>query len=58
MKIANQKEFAAGLLYVVVGAGFAAVASTYSMGALTRMGPGLFPLRPRGILAASARCSW
>jgi len=43
MKIANQKSFVVGLMYVLVGLGFAGIAATYRMGTAARMGPGYFP---------------
>ena len=41
--IRNRKDFAAGLLYICTGAGFAAGATFYKMGSADRMGPGYFP---------------
>jgi hypothetical protein len=41
--IRNQKNFAAGLLYIGTGAAFAAGATFYKMGSADRMGPGYFP---------------
>lgn len=43
MKIANQKSFVVGLMYVLVGLGFSGIAATYRMGTAARMGPGYFP---------------
>jgi len=43
LKVRNQKDFAAGLLYLVVGAGFAVGATAYKLGDPARMGPGFFP---------------
>ncbi|AEG94302.1 tripartite tricarboxylate transporter TctB family protein [Ramlibacter tataouinensis] len=51
MKIKSQKDFAAGLMFLVVGAAFAWGATTYSVGDAARMGPGYFPLL-LGILLA------
>jgi hypothetical protein len=42
--IKSQKDFFAGLLYVVVGAAFAIGALGYKLGTGARMGPGYFPL--------------
>lgn len=42
--IRNQKDFAAGVIYVVSGAGFALGALNYKVGEAARMGPGWFPL--------------
>ena len=44
MKIKSQKDFFAGLMYLVVGAAFAIGATNYSVGTGARMGPGYFPL--------------
>jgi len=41
--IRNQKNFFAGLLYILVGGGFAIGATTYKIGDAARMGPGYFP---------------
>lgn len=41
--IRNQKNFTAGLLYIVVGLAFAAGATNYQLGTPARMGPGYFP---------------
>ncbi|MEO8856745.1 MAG: tripartite tricarboxylate transporter TctB family protein [Burkholderiaceae bacterium] len=44
MAIKSQQDFFAGLVYFVVGAGFAWGATTYKVGDAARMGPGYFPL--------------
>jgi hypothetical protein len=44
VNIKSQKDFYAGLLYVVVGGAFAIGATNYSIGTGARMGPGYFPL--------------
>lgn len=44
MRIKNQKDFFAGLLYLVIGIAFAWGATNYSIGSAARMGPGYFPL--------------
>ncbi len=44
MRIKSQKNFFSGLMFVVVGAGFAAGATQYSLGSGAKMGPGYFPL--------------
>ncbi|MGV3569811.1 MAG: tripartite tricarboxylate transporter TctB family protein [Ramlibacter sp.] len=44
MSIRNQKDFAAGVIYVFAGAGFALGALNYTVGEAARMGPGWFPL--------------
>lgn len=51
VKIKSQKDFFAGLSFVVVGIAFAWGASTYNIGEGARMGPGYFPL-VLGILLA------
>ena len=42
-RIRNQKDFAAGLIYVAAGAGFSIGALGYRLGDPARMGPGFFP---------------
>jgi len=49
--IRNQKDFAAGLVYVVAGLGFALGALNYKLGDAARMGPGWFPFWVGLILA-------
>ena len=51
MNIKSQKDFFAGLLFMVVGVAFAWGSSNYSVGTGARMGPGYFPLL-LGILMA------
>ena len=51
MKIKSQRDFFAGLMFTLVGAGFAWGATTYTVGTGARMGPGYFPLM-LGILLA------
>lgn len=43
MSIKHQKDFVTGLLFMVVGIGFAVGAQNYNMGSAARMGPGYFP---------------
>jgi Tripartite tricarboxylate transporter TctB family len=43
MKIVRQKDFASGLLYIVLGIAFAMASYGYRMGTASRMGPGYFP---------------
>ncbi len=52
MKIKSQKDFWAGLMFVVVGLGFTAGATNYSFGTSARPGPGYFPFGLGLILAA------
>jgi hypothetical protein len=49
--IKSQKDFFAGLMFMIVGVAFAIGAYSYSMGEGARMGPGYFP-RLLGILLA------
>jgi hypothetical protein len=42
-QVRNQKDFAAGLLYIAFGAAFSAGALQYKLGDPARMGPGWFP---------------
>ncbi len=52
MKIKSQKDFIAGLMFTIVGVGFAwGSAASYNVGSGARMGPGYFPLM-LGILMA------
>ena len=43
IRIKNQQDFWSGIMFVVVGIGFAIGATQYSMGTAARMGPGYFP---------------
>ncbi|MEI7532196.1 MAG: tripartite tricarboxylate transporter TctB family protein [Betaproteobacteria bacterium] len=43
MKIRNQKNFVAGLMFIVTGIFFAALATGYQMGTPAKMGSGYFP---------------
>ena len=43
MKIKSERDFVAGLLFIVVGAAFAWGALNYSFGESARPGPGYFP---------------
>jgi hypothetical protein len=51
MKIKSQRDFWSGLIFVVVGIGFAWGATTYPFGESARPGPGYFPFG-LGILLA------
>jgi len=51
MKIKSQKDFFAGLMFLVMGIAFAWGATSYTVGEGARMGPGYFPLM-LGILLA------
>lgn len=51
MHIQSQKDFYSGLLFMLIGIGFAWGATTYNVGTGARMGPGYFPLM-LGVLMA------
>ncbi|MEO6744398.1 MAG: tripartite tricarboxylate transporter TctB family protein [Caldimonas sp.] len=51
MKIKSQRDFVSGLMFVLVGAGFAIGATNYSMGTSARPGAGYFPLMLSVIMA-------
>jgi uncharacterized membrane protein YozB (DUF420 family) len=51
VKIKSQKDFFAGLMFMVVGIAFAWGATNYTIGEGARMGPGYFPLMLGIILA-------
>jgi len=44
MRIKSQKDFFAGLMFLLVGMAFAWGAGSYSVGTGARMGPGYFPM--------------
>ena len=44
MRIKSQRDFWSGVMFIIIGAGFAIGATNYSMGAAARPGPGYFPL--------------
>jgi len=43
LEIRNQKDFGAGLMYMVIGLFFTYMATQYQMGTAAKMGPGYFP---------------
>ncbi len=49
--IKSEKDFYSGLMFTIVGVGFAIGATTYNVGTGARMGPGYFPLLLGIILA-------
>ena len=51
MNIKSQKDFFSGVMFTVLGVGFAWGATTYTVGSGARMGPGYFPLM-LGVLMA------
>lgn len=52
MQLKNKQDFWSGVMFVVLGAGFALGATEYSMGTAARMGPGYFPFWLGVLLAA------
>ena len=52
MKIKSQRDFWSGLMFVVVGIGFAWGATNYNFGTSARPGPGYFPFGLGILLAA------
>jgi len=51
VKIRHETDFAAGLMFTLIGLGVAYAASTYQMGTAARMGPGYFPFWLGAVLA-------
>lgn len=51
MRIKSQKDFWAGLMFIVFGLFFLYVARNYQMGSAVRMGPAYFPTVLGGMLA-------
>jgi len=43
LKIRNQRDFGAGVMYMIIGFFFTIVALQYPMGTAAKMGPGYFP---------------
>ncbi|MDP1532286.1 MAG: tripartite tricarboxylate transporter TctB family protein [Rubrivivax sp.] len=52
MKIKSERDFWSGLIFIVVGLGFAWGATNYNFGSSARPGPGFFPFGLGVILAA------
>jgi hypothetical protein len=52
MKIRNEQNFWAGVMFLVFGLGFVVLAREYDMGTAQRMGPAYFPTILGGLLAA------
>ena len=50
MQIRSPRDFWAGLVFIVIGAGFIALASHYRLGVASRMGPAYFPIMVGGVL--------
>jgi hypothetical protein len=42
-KLRDPQDFWSGVLFIILGLGFAGIATTYSLGTANRMGPGYFP---------------
>lgn len=51
MRIRNQKNFWSGVMFLVLGLGFALLAQNYDMGTAQRMGPAYFPTVLGALLA-------
>ncbi len=49
-QIRNPRDFWAGIIYVVIGAGAFVMAQDYKMGTAVKMGPGYFPAALGGLL--------
>jgi len=43
MQLRNRQDFWSGVMFIILGLGFAWKADSYSMGTAARMGPGYFP---------------
>lgn len=43
MQLRNKQDFWSGVMFIILGSGFALQATQYSMGTAARMGPGYFP---------------
>jgi hypothetical protein len=52
MNIRAPKDFWSGLIFVVVGLSFVAMAGGYRIGDMHRLGPGMFPMLVGGLMAA------
>ncbi len=50
MKLHNNKDFWAGIMFIAIGAASIFIARAYPFGGTTRMGPGYFPSMLGGIL--------
>jgi len=59
MQVKNKQDFWSGLMFIVLGLGFAWKAQDYALGTAARMGPGYFPFWLGLILAAlGALVTW
>jgi len=52
MRIRNEENFWSGVMFVAIGAGFAAAAQRHSFGTLQALGPGWFPTVVGGSMVA------
>jgi hypothetical protein len=52
LKIRNQRDFGAGVMYILIGLFFAIVAMQYQYGTAAKMGPGYFPFWLGMLMAA------
>jgi len=52
LKIRNQRDFGAGVMYILIGLFFALVATRYQYGTAAKMGPGYFPFWLGMLMAA------
>jgi hypothetical protein len=52
LKIRNQRDFGAGVMYMLIGLFFAGVATKYQYGTAAKMGPGYFPFWLGMLMAA------
>ncbi len=51
MRIRNQRDFWAGVLFIVTGLIFMVLSRQYNVGTSAKMGPGYFPLMLGGLMA-------
>ncbi|MDH4390301.1 MAG: tripartite tricarboxylate transporter TctB family protein [Aquabacterium sp.] len=58
MKIKSQKDFWSGLMFIVVGLGFAWGATNYSFGSSARPGPAYFPFGLGVLMAIMGALVW
>ena len=51
MQIRNQRDFWAGVLFIVTGIIFMVLSRQYNVGTSAKMGPGFFPMALGGLMA-------
>ena len=51
MRIHNQRDFWAGIMFLVIGITFMILSAQYQIGSAAKMGPGYFPLVLGGLMA-------